>query len=136
LKPNGIFAVNETIWLPNLSEQEIKTINNICFEKFGVIQANQHLNTVEKWKSLFERNRFIIETCEPTRQLQRKSPWNLIELMSRAFSIYGRFLSTCHPGHSKMRRLIKQAGTALQTHGMSCLQSYIFTMRKNFDSRT
>jgi ubiquinone/menaquinone biosynthesis C-methylase UbiE len=130
LKSGGIFAINETIWLPNISMEEIQSINKICLEKFGIIQANQHLNTVEEWKFFFESNGFIVEKYEPTIQTQRRVAWNLAELMSYAFSIYGTCLSMFNPKHIRTRRLIRQVGTELQSYGKSYLKSYIIRMRK------
>lgn len=133
LKPGGVFAMNETTWLPHFSNLEIQEINEKCYKHLGKIQASPDLATAEKWKSFIESNGFVVDRYEPTLRAERRFALNLPELMSYLFTIYGRFASMCNPQHHQTRSVINKLGKELRIYGKSYLQSYIFRMRKNSD---
>ena len=134
LKPGGVFAMNETTWLPHFSNLEIQEINETCYKHLGIIQASPDLATAEKWKSFLESNGFVVDRYEPTLKAECQFALNLPELMSYLFTNYGRFLSMCKPQHHRTRSVINKVGKELRTYGKFYLQSYIFRMRKNADS--
>ncbi|MEL6866679.1 MAG: class I SAM-dependent methyltransferase, partial [Bacteroidota bacterium] len=41
LKPGALLALNESIWLKDISLEEIQRINRYCEEVFGIIQCNE-----------------------------------------------------------------------------------------------
>jgi ubiquinone/menaquinone biosynthesis C-methylase UbiE len=110
LKPEGRFVINETIWLPEISKEEIENINAFCKTHYGIIQANSLYAYPADWKALFQKYSFKIKDEQSLDVLTQKP-------LKRNFS-YKEFLSDLFTFYGKMKRLIsprlKQQQTVLK----------------------
>jgi ubiquinone/menaquinone biosynthesis C-methylase UbiE len=90
LKPNGMAAFNETIWLPEIQSAEIELINNICKREFGIIQSTGRYKTEHDWLRMLEQQGFTILKHEAVKPSRPTKSSNRPEYLSRMFTIKGK----------------------------------------------
>lgn len=92
LKPNGKLVLNETIWLPTVSKQEITDINTKCKTAYGIIQANGKYSYAADWVSCLTTHSFHVQKIEPLEKLLHasKSKANKAEIRSFLYSFFGK----------------------------------------------
>ena len=50
LKGGGKLILNETLWLENTDQEEIRQINEYALKNWGIVQSNAEIATLEDWK--------------------------------------------------------------------------------------
>jgi len=97
LKPNGSLVTNETVWLPEITRQEIENINRICKNAFGIIQASADYPTRGHWLQLFETTGFTKSYSKPIDHRTIKDiPKSKGEILSGMYTFMG-ILKNLHP---------------------------------------
>lgn len=93
LRPGGMLAFNESIWLESVSRSKIAAINQKCVQYFGIIQCNPCFSNLEKSVELIEKAGFKVVFAQrmnpaSASKIYRK---NYREYLSRLYSILGKF---------------------------------------------
>ena len=108
LKPNGKLILNETVWLPEITLAEMKSINALCKTAFGIIQANAEYPISKHWLQLFKQSGFSkIELKKIDVSIKSKA-LNTSELLSKLFSFSGK-LKKINPAMIKQMNVYKKA---------------------------
>ncbi len=92
LKPNGVLALNESIWQESVTLPEIRAINAHCREKFGIIQCSEAMTGLEATIRLFENCGFSLLAAAriPAKRHYSARRKNYRELLSRLFTLLGK----------------------------------------------
>ncbi|MGE5812002.1 MAG: class I SAM-dependent methyltransferase [Ignavibacteria bacterium] len=82
LKPKGIFAANDAVWIKGLNAEIVSGINAECLKDFGMRHATQDYWDFENWKNFYIENGFEILSSELLPEVvndnieMKKSGWN------------------------------------------------------------
>jgi ubiquinone/menaquinone biosynthesis C-methylase UbiE len=92
LKPGGKLGLNETVWLPDVSGQEIEKVNAICKERFGIIQSNEKYPYPEDWKQLLLASGFKTVVMQDLSSVApgKRLPSNWKEALSLLYTGWGK----------------------------------------------
>jgi|SRR5215471_10955358 len=96
LRPGGAFYLNETVWLPAITQDEINRINSYCENQFGIVQSNGTYRYRDEWKKLLEEHRFQILQLRSVKDIETKDERkgsNIHQLISKIYSVYGKIKS-------------------------------------------
>jgi ubiquinone/menaquinone biosynthesis C-methylase UbiE len=94
LKPGGRLFANETLWLPDISKEEIDTINQKCKASFGIIQSNGAFKDQSGWKNFLKDSGLEVQKMEVIDGLKSGAisiPGSLTEVRSRLFTLQGKY---------------------------------------------
>lgn len=110
LKPGGTFVINETIWLPEISKEEIESINTFCKIHYGIIQANSLYAYPGDWRCLFQKCSFEIKAEQSLdvlmqKPLKKRSSYN--EFLSGLFTFYGKMKRLISPRLKQQQAVLK-----------------------------
>ena len=93
LKPGGRLVFNETVWLPEITDKEISTINEMCKREFGIIQSSGKYKTAADWKTMLEVHGFEVlhyKRIDPGATAGQEKGRRFPEFLSRIFTIIGK----------------------------------------------
>ncbi len=113
LKPGGILAMNESIWLESITAHEINEINNYCKKKFGIHQAQEELHSIDAWQNLFLAHQFeTIKVIDVNIGFKIKTN-SLKDYLSMFFSYLGKVKSTLTGAGNVYKKSIKEFNRTL-----------------------
>jgi len=111
LKPNGLFIINETIWLESTELETIKQINSDNKRLYGIVQSNHDFPYLKDWKKLFSDIGFqcifeiSVSEIKPAKQKHLSAPMFLSDI----YSLIGKIKSYIIPSLIKERIKFKKA---------------------------
>lgn len=130
LKPQGIWAINETMWLPGILPEEMKQINEECERAFGIIQAQAVWPTIKDWTAFVQQHGFEVVYCAEA----AKGPNHVVakgrEWRSKSFSYLGRFFNAFNVRMRKESREIQSLSSTLFSADKAYLKSYVLKLCK------
>lgn len=129
LKSGGRLVFNESIWSTTLSKNEIKAINEICLEKFGVIQANELHPFLEDWIQLLSKTGFNLESKTDINKLPSQKINT--SLRSKLFTVLGKSKIWFSPTTRKSWKGYNSEMKNVFISGKKYLESYIFDLTKS-----
>ncbi len=113
LKPGGILALNESIWLDSITEQEINEINKYCKNKFGIHLAQQELHSMQNWQNLFLAQQFeMVQVVDVNKRFKLKT-YSLKDYFSMIFSYLGKVNPTIGGTGNVYKKSIKELNRTL-----------------------
>jgi SAM-dependent methyltransferase len=62
LNEGGIFILNDAIWKPSVSLEQVQAINGACLKDFGLLQASEKAWSVADWHGIFQRHGFRVKS--------------------------------------------------------------------------
>ncbi len=131
LRPGGSFYFNESLFRPEISSENIHTINQQCMEWFGIPQASEAYPYPADWQALARKNGFVMLECKSLHGIPASLPIKLDTrlLRSRLFSAWGKLRSWFS---TPLRRHKKQIGQqiALLADASPFLEGVFFHCRK------
>ena len=86
LKPRGVLAINETIWLPNQDSEQIRLFNQFCLEHFGIIQSNDELQDIDQWKTFLQEKGWKVKYCEKVENWEGNLSFGWRNSLSKVYS--------------------------------------------------
>jgi len=131
LKPKGIWAINETMWLPGVFQEEMEHINKECERAFGIIQAQAIWPTIEDWTAYVEQQGFEVAYCEEAGKGPGRTAAKGKEWVSKGFSYLGRFLKTFNARIRKENQEIQSLSSTLFSPDKAYLNSYVLKLHKS-----
>jgi ubiquinone/menaquinone biosynthesis C-methylase UbiE len=133
LKPSGIFYLNETVWLPSISQQEIESINSYCKKMFGIIQSNSTYKYRQEWIELLE-NYFNVQKLKPIAEIEvtfkDKQKAVTSEFFSKLYSLYGKIKGRLNKSLRRESGFYKEAMKNI-FDDKQYLEGIIFVMQKD-----
>lgn len=107
LKPGGRVILNETVWLPEISQLEIETINTSCEKLFGIIQSSSEYPNSKHWLQLLKTCGFSQVESKCINPIKKKTIITLPELLSNAYTFIGK-LKKLNPSLLKESRAFEK----------------------------
>lgn len=132
LKPGGILALNESIWLESVSEKEIDSINQRCKELFGIIQCNNHFHGKKHVEQFFEQSGFQYIDCQEIdalSEINRKRK-RMPERLSRIFTLFGKLKLIFNPQVRIANRNYNREMNKIFTPARQYLAGVLFLFQK------
>lgn len=133
LKPNGLFILNETIWIDAVGLGQINTINTRCKAAFGVIQANSDYPYSKDWIRLFQQSGFEVNQEMLVSDLvATQSRWAqpLRVYLSDCYSLWGKIKSKCLPKMRHAWRHFEGEMAFIHKEGKPLMEGHIFKLSK------
>lgn len=100
LKPAGKLVLNETLWLPTTTADEIESINQNCKNRFGIIQCNAQHPRPENWKTLLAKHGLTVTAAHNLNETdfaRYLPPPVLHRGLSRVFTLWGKLAAKIRP---------------------------------------
>ncbi len=129
LKPQGTICFNETIWAPEISLEELKSINAICLSQFGIIQANEVYPYLKDWQQLLKQLDFEIETSLAVDGITISSPPIipfLTAFRSKLFTAIGKLKGRLASGSKVEWKQYEATMNEIHSEGAKILEGTIF----------
>ncbi len=130
LKPEGILAINETMWEAGVLREEMEHINKECQQAFGIIQAQAIWPTIEDWKAYVQQVGFVVAYCAEAGKGPDHIEVKGKEWRAKGFSYLGRFFSFFNARQRQENKKIQSLSSQLFSPGKSYLNSYILKLQK------
>ncbi|MBK8555297.1 MAG: class I SAM-dependent methyltransferase [Lewinellaceae bacterium] len=95
LKPEGLLYLNDSIWLEDISPEDIRRINDFCQKTLGIPQCNEQFQGIEKTRAYFQQHGFNMVRHVNLDPGMTKL-WHgttLRERCSKLFSLFGKYLA-------------------------------------------
>jgi ubiquinone/menaquinone biosynthesis C-methylase UbiE len=126
MKPDGVFIVNETIWLESTDIEAIKQINNDNKRLYGIVQSNHDFPYLKDWEKLFSeigfQSIFKINVSEIKPIKQKRLSTSIFR--SNIYSLIGKIKSYLIPSLIKERIRYEKAMLE-NTYGEKMLEGII-----------
>ncbi len=133
LKPQGIWAINETMWLPGILPEEMEQINKECERAFGIIQAQAVWPTIEDWMAYVQQQGFVIAYSAEATKGPDSAAFMGKEWRSKSFSYLGRFFKAFNARLREESQEIQSLSTTLFSADKAYLNSYVLKLQKPTD---
>ena len=130
LKPGGTLAINETLWLRDVSADEIHKINDACLHHYGIIQSNADLSDVDAWKELIEQKGYFIQEVEKVSPPFQHATKNWKETLSAIYSLWGSLRARFNSQLNKQEKAIEKLHYEIFEKGRSYMNSYIILAKR------
>ncbi len=128
LKPNGLFVLNESIWLDALSNQEKQELALKSIQLLGIPMAHQTLFTVQDWHHLFRNSGFEVIKTQPVNPSLKMYKHTIKDRISNIFNLYQRFIHVFESDQKKWENAILILNKYIKP-GISRMEATIFVMR-------
>lgn len=125
LKPGGVLAFNETLWLPQQELSQIRAFNQACLQHFGIIQASDELVDLDAWKNWLSNRNWNIRYCEKVKEEQATRNLGWRHLLSTAYSKLGKVKSRLDRNHRQDASQLKSLEKELFAKYPLRLKAYI-----------
>jgi ubiquinone/menaquinone biosynthesis C-methylase UbiE len=131
LKPGGKFFLNETIWLSSTTPEMMRNINQLCQERFGIIQSVTEFPTIEAWEELMRNIGFEIDFSMPVDQFKNKMARRKTfrEKLSDLYSGLGRLKKIFTPDLRKKEMEFNKLMSKM-SGDQQLMQGYFLVLRK------
>jgi len=132
LKPTGLLALNESIWLSAVPLPERRAINAYCLEKFGIIQCNEAMAGMAATIALFEKQGYtaIFQQRMGNADEVGRTRKNYREYLSRLFTLLGKSRLLLQPKLRKTHARFSAGMGQLFEPGKSYLTGAILLFQK------
>jgi ubiquinone/menaquinone biosynthesis C-methylase UbiE len=134
LKPGGRLFANETLWLPSVSNEEIRAINGKCKNGFGIIQSNGICKDQGGWKSFLTNSGFKVQRVEVIDELKDQGmiiPKSFTEMRSGLFTFLGKYRGKMDRGLKSEYHSYKKHMEAVYERGKKYMEGVIMVAQKN-----
>lgn len=130
LRPGGKLALNERIWRPGLSDEQVERVNQLSVEIFGIPAATPTPLDRAGWQAILERNGFDVDAVVPVAELLPTPSEQESKFRARLHR-YRHYLK--HPGLAWRQVQFKQ-GLHRHRSAFDSLESFLFFAQKPPDS--
>lgn len=128
LKPEGMFVLNETLWLTSTSPETMLKINTACQASFGMIQANSEIPYLEDWHNFIVQCGFHVEwvlQVDKIPQTSRVSLFNLGSALSLLYTRLGKMKLLLQPALRKEWKIYQQQMKAILPGPEKYMEGYM-----------
>lgn len=121
LKRGGTLYLNESLWLPSITDEETKLVNDKALQAFGIKQANEKIRGEKEWTGLLAQIGFS------SSKLQEMIPGDIAKMSTKAVT---EKLSTLYSSAGRLEKL--WPATFRESKSLHREMDHIFPEKKKY----